>query len=379
MNNFKKAKHFLLFFYGIIVLCACQQTKQDSNVPRIEVDITSNAELKLSDYFENFRLICLQSDVVMDEIKRIRYDNNQIYVSDGKTMFIFSDLGVLLSHFNRVGGGPREYFGITDFIIDDENIIILDRTSQNLRTYNFYGEFISSQSLDYWVQAISPIIGQDLFLYCGNEHQYKLQRMRNGEINSAYLPVDKDRQEYLHVRSKDHFYKYQDFLYFFELFNDIVYKLYHEGVEPAFLVDYKRNKIPASFFNRRFEHIADFFQEFHKTTYAYGIFDFVASDRYLMFSSIHLKNKKTIIFDKKNGTSQTFSTIKDDVFFDGLTIPISDFNYYADEHIFVLIDAYNIIEWRNTYPLSGQFAKLVNINEVEEEDNPILLIFDFKK
>jgi hypothetical protein len=98
-----------------------------------------------------------------------------------------------------------------------------------------------------------------------------------------------------------------------------------------------------------------------------------------MFGSIHLREKKIIIFDRKNEISRVFSTIKDNVFFNGLTIPISDFNYYADEHVFVLIDAYNIIEWRNIYPLSEQFAKLVNIDEVEEEDNPILLIFDLKK
>ena len=73
----------------LTVLFSCQQTKKNYNISEIEVDITSEAELKLSDYFENFRLLKLSTDVVMGEIKRIRYENNQIYVSDGNTLFIF--------------------------------------------------------------------------------------------------------------------------------------------------------------------------------------------------------------------------------------------------------------------------------------------------
>ena len=72
-------------------------------------------------------------------------------------------------------------------------------------------------------------------------------------------------------------------------------------------------------------------------------------------------------------------TIKDDVYFKGLTIPISQFIYHAnkDGSIVVPLEAYSVVEWRNTYTPSEPFGSI--INTTKEDDNPLLLIFDFKQ
>ena len=111
----------------------------------------------------------------------------------------------------------------------------------------------------------------------------------------------------------------------------------------------------------------------------YGIYSFIRDKRFTMFGSFYQKNKKLTLFDHKNKSSNTFGTIKDDVYFKGLTIPISQFIYHAnkDGSIVVPLEAYSVVEWRNTYTPSEPFGSI--INTTKEDDNPLLLIFDFKQ
>jgi hypothetical protein len=370
---------FLLFFCCSIFMSGCQSAEQHPTLSTIEVDIASNGELKLSEYFENFRMLKLPTDSVMGEIQKIQYENNKIYVSDGKTMFIFSDEGQLLSCFNKIGRGPGEYTGITDFVVNGETITILNR--QRLLTYNQFGENISTLNLDFGVMSISQTVDNAYFLYCGNfandKNQHILHKVRDGQENERCLPIDEHRAKYLFFFGFHTFYLHQDFVYFFDIFNDTVYVSSDKGIEPSFYIDYKGKNVPASFFERNYADIAVFMTEFHKTSYAYGVLDFVLCDRFLMFCSRYQQNRKLTIFDRKNKKSNTFATIKHDVYFNGLTIPVSDFKYQADKRIFIPLDAFDVFEWRKEHPPAEQFKGMVNATK--EEDNPLLLIFDFKQ
>ena len=97
----------------------------------------------------------------------------------------------------------------------------------------------------------------------------------------------------------------------------------------------------------------------------------------LMFGSFYQQNKKLTVLNKQNKISNTYATIKDDVYFNGLTIPVSEFIYHANKSIIFPLDAYKVAEWRNSHPPTEQFKEMVNATT--EEDNPLLLIFDFKK
>lgn len=377
---FYNQQGFLLLFCWVFVVLSCNPTEQNLSIPAIEADATSNAELKLSEYFENFRMLKLPTDTVMGEIERIIYENNRIYISDGQTLFIFSDEGELLSCFKKRGQAPDEYSGINDFMVDNETITILDRDQQKILTYDYFGNGITTRSLGYYAQAVSPMVDNSFFLYNGFDINHKLHRIKNGEEDSTYLGVDENQAKYLFVFAHHNFYQYQKSIYFFQPINDTIYKSVDgAGINPYLCVDFKGKNIPASFFKRQYKDIKEFFDELFKTSYAYGIYSFAMYDRFIMFGSFYQKNKKLTVFDRKKKSSNTFATIKDDVFFNGLTIPVSKFIYHANKnkHIIVPLDAFSIIEWRKINTPSEQFEKIVNTTK--EEDNPLLLIFDFKQ
>ena len=65
----------------------------------------------------------------------------------------------------------------------------------------------------------------------------------------------------------------------------------------------------------------------------------------------------------------------DDVYFNRST-QVS-FYYFSDKHIIVPLEALEVIEWKKTHPPAEQFKEMVDATK--EEDNALLLIFDFKQ
>lgn len=378
---FHNQQGLLLLFCWIFAAFSCLPTEKNlSSIPTIEANITSDAELRLSEYFENFRMLKLPTDTLIGEIEKIKYENNQIYISDGQTLFIFSDDGKLLSCFEKRGAGPDEYSRIEDFMVEGESITVLDRGQQKLITYDHSGNSLSTRNLEYYAQAISPMVNNSFFLYNGFDISHKLHRIRNGKEDSTYLDVDENQAKYLFIFAHHNFYQYQKSIYFFQPINDTVYQSVDGGrMNPSFYVDFMGKNIPASFFDKKYKDVKEFFDDLHKGSYAYGVYSFLMDERFILFGSFYQKNKKLTIFDRKSKSSNTFATIKDDICFDGLTIPISQFIYHANKnkHIIVPLDAFSIVEWRKKYSPSEPFEKMVNATK--EEDNPLLLIFDFKK
>lgn len=372
---------WLFICWAFIVFGCLPKEHRLASVPSIEIDITSNAKLKLSEYFENFRMLKLPTDTLMGEIKNVKYENNKIYISDGLTLFVFSEEGNLVSCFEKRGEAPDEYSEISDFMINGENITILDRNQQKIITYNHSGNNISMFHLEYYAQAISPIVNHTFFLYNGFDPSHKLHRIKNWKEDSTFLEVDKNQSEYLFIFAHHNFYQDHDSIYFFQPVNDTIYKSVNGGsMEPFFYVDFKGKNIPASFFNeKKYENIKDFFDNLHKRSYAYGIYSFIRNERFMMFGSFYQKNKKLTLFDYKSKSSNTFDTIQDDVYFNGLTIPVSQFIYHANKSgsIVVPLEAYSVVEWRNSHAPSEPFESIINVTH--EDDNPLLLIFDFKQ
>ena len=324
-------------------------------------------------------MLKLPSDSIMGKIHRIKYENNRIYVSDTRSIFVFSDDGELESCIMKRGRGPGEYSSITDFMVDGETITVLDRSQKRLLTYDHAGETLSTRNLDYFAQAISPMIDYSFFLYYfDSRFSHYLRRVNDGREDSIYIAVaDNQVKSNLLIFSVHNFYKYDNTIYFSKLVNDTVYKSIGGGnVKPFFRVDFKGKSIPSSFLNRQID-VMTFADDLYERSYAFGVNNFALYDRFLMFNTFYKGYHKLTVFDRINEIPSTYAAIRDDIYFEGLTISISDFKYFANSSIFVPLDSFDVFEWKNMHPPNDQYKEMVNATE--EEDNPLLLIFDFKQ
>jgi hypothetical protein len=380
-----RQKIFVLFVCNSLVLFvdSCHTPKNHFSVETISVDITSNDEMRLSDYFEDFRFVKLFTDekTLIGEISKVQIHHQKIYVSDGSSMFIFSEKGELLSGFNHVGIGPGEYQGIADFYISGTDIVILNRSQQKLLRYDASGKCKNEFRLGYWAMKFSPAADSLLWIFCGYElgdkNSFRLHLTQNNQIIRQFLPVNPVQARYLHVSAPSNFFKYGEMLNFFEIFNDTVYSLRNEKIERRYCIDYQGHNIPSSFFERNYADIFQFFQAVHGSSYAYGIDRFAENDRIKIFGSFYQKTKKLTVADAHESATHTFTSIKDDIFFPSLMIPINEFNYFAEEYIIFPVDALTVMEWRAQHPPAKEYETL--IDAMEEEDNPALLIFKLKE
>ncbi|MDR3245841.1 MAG: hypothetical protein LBT50_05350 [Prevotellaceae bacterium] len=125
-------------------------------------------------------------------------------------------------------------------------------------------------------------------------------------------------------------------VYFFESFNDTVYTIKND----------KR-----LFFDKGYENIVDFFQSLAQTDYAFGAYQQYAENERTKMVRI-INGTKLTFFDAQKKTSQTFSTIQDDIFFNSLKIPVNNFSYFAGESIVFPVDAATIVDWRENHQVS---------------------------
>lgn len=89
VNFFHDQQRVWLLVCWVFITFGCLPEEQRlTSVPAIEVDIASDTELKLSEYFENFRMLKLPTDTLMRKIENIKCENNKIYISDGLTLLL---------------------------------------------------------------------------------------------------------------------------------------------------------------------------------------------------------------------------------------------------------------------------------------------------
>jgi hypothetical protein len=357
-------------------------------VPRsisiIEVDVTSNDEMQLSNFFQDVKIVKLETkdNVLLGEINYIVQANNKIYITDvyASTLYIFDKTGKFLSSINKKGQGPGEYIGVTQFVVDRENIVVMSRSLRKLMIYSESGEFLSEHKVNCSALDISLLDNHYYVLYCGNDKagsENKLHLIDTDNTEKQFIPVDAVRSKYLHYISPYNFFKGTNAVRFFEPYNDTVYTITKDKVEPAFYIDFKGKNIPSSFYGAGHENIMTFAQSLMQHEYAAGVFRFAESEQTKMFFTYYQWNKaKLTLYDMQNKISRTFSSIYDDVVFKSLVIPVNDFKYFASENIIFPVNASNIVEWRNNYQIDEKYKDV--INAVNEDDNQVLFIFNLK-
>jgi hypothetical protein len=363
--------------------CKHSGVRVQSPLTVIEVDAASDNEMKLSDFFKDFRIVRLETNdsVLLDEIQSIVQANDKIYVSDVRALYIFDKTGKFLSSINKKGQGPGEYTGISGFTVDGENIVIMSRTLKKIIVYRESGELVAEYKVDCYAQDISLLGEHNYVLYCGNDRadsRDKIHIINSGKEEKQFMPIDEGRAKYLHYVSPYNFsVGGGDKLRFFEPYNDTVYTVTGDTIEPAFYIDFKGRNIPPSFFAIKHKDIRAFAESVMEHDYAAGVFRFAENENTKMFvSNYKWSNVKLTFFDMRNKTSQTFASIRDDVFFNSLIVPVNEFPYLAGENIIFPVNAITVTDWREKYQPAEQYKE--TLNAVDEDDNPVLFIFDLK-
>lgn len=164
-------KVILIFF--ILIIAGCKHHDQYND--QVKVNNSTTVRIK---YLESLSFLQVEdtssipletkNESLIGEISKIIFNGDSIYILDArysKKIFCFSDKGKFLFSFGQVGEGANEYTKPTDFIIQNDTIILVDNEAFNMLTYHLNGEFIDKVRINRAIYELEHGPSQTIVTY----------------------------------------------------------------------------------------------------------------------------------------------------------------------------------------------------------------------
>ncbi|GHV65275.1 hypothetical protein FACS1894199_05550 [Bacteroidia bacterium] len=372
--------------------CGSQQTKESTPVQLMISSKIYTDKINNSTVFSSVRCIPLETnlDVLIDDIVKIIHKENFIYVADRFALYKFNEEGILCGKIKRNGPGPKEYHGIADFEIEtDKTVWILSRTDKTLYRYTWDNVLENSIKINYWATKMYFISPDTICVYVGNErdennqHQLKTINLSTNSVINNHLEIDEKKAKFLHVHSANHFSKdfnRQNELYFFNIFDDEIYKWSNNDIKPAFKMNINNKNIPSSFYEHNYNDVREFFQSLFRGNYAYGTVLFMEYENEYLYAYLYEKERHFSLISKKNNEAiLDFKIINEDVMLSGFPINLTEQSYFIqknNELILPLLPS-DIVEYsKSSLNAESQQKVYQHIKYTDENQNPVLLILN---
>lgn len=385
-----KTKTSLVFIMIVIAygIFSCKEKERD--VPQIEILSVDLSQIKskgnFDDYFSSSEIIPLEttSESIISSIDRISIYNNIIFVLDGSlnSVFIFDFKGKYLRKIYNVGRGPYEYDSLMDFAIDEKSnylVLYCDRPYK-LLVYKTDGQFLFEKRLSNLYSNIAAKSESVLLLNRDSDRDYMFYDFKFGDLT---------KNKFVETKKRDRLFEkfklpYPNIVTDEKIrisfpYSEIIYEYDNHTVKPKYLVDFGSNKLPDNVFDRGMDFI-ELFDYAEDNGYGFGISNFRENNNYITFSfgvqNLVIYSKK----EKKANIFKLFMSSRDQIPF---------FNYFAhDGNDNKLISVYQAGLFKSQmeiYKNEGEpweripdYIKNIT-HDIDERDNPILVIYNFKE
>ena len=134
--------------YYILSLCiitSCSTTTKNELKPLEVIKIPEGKKIKLSKIIKSFDYVFLSDKEIVGNVFNLKVDNNEYYIHDNisKSILKYDSIGDLMYKIHRVGKGPGEYSMISDFLINDGKVEILNIGNHKKISFDSNGEYIN--------------------------------------------------------------------------------------------------------------------------------------------------------------------------------------------------------------------------------------------
>lgn len=161
-------KHFnmktIIYFFWVIFLCSCEQ--QEKKIYDLNLEDAVETKVTLSDIAETVIYIPLSNECPIKMINRVMMTDSLIFIGAlSSEVLAFDQNGKLQRKIGKLGNGPGEYHYGSCFTIDSsrQRVLLLDQN--RILEYNYLGEFIRQFSLSEWGDNFQEIHTMNGLLY----------------------------------------------------------------------------------------------------------------------------------------------------------------------------------------------------------------------
>ncbi|APY12030.1 hypothetical protein BWZ22_12680 [Seonamhaeicola sp. S2-3] len=380
--------YFTLNIILLLLFNACSKSEKLENSTTIQVNVEDNyGEGSFEEYFSSSSIVPLETNEVsiLSGIDRISMQDDKIFILDRKLrgVFIFDNTGKFLNKIQKIGKGPGEYSFLQDFTIDYEKkqLILYSKAPNKLTTFNFEGQFIEEEKMTDYYFNIGYHDNKLLFLY------------KNLEKNKLFQEYDLTT---LKTKNEINMDKYDHFFYSLGWrtpnitkskninlslgYSKIIYEYHNNIFSPKYIVDFGEHNTPKNIINQIDDDFKGLYQYTTKNKLGFGISNFRENDNYITFN---FWGNMIVIYSKISKKAKTFDLFrgpKDKLPFQNYFAHDGDNNkilsIYEAEYFKKQLNIYKeeIKPWEKLPKYIKDIDKKVSSN-----DNPLLIIYSFKK
>ncbi|WP_158861251.1 6-bladed beta-propeller [Lunatibacter salilacus] len=354
-----------ILFLAILLFCfSCDQnSKIVDRILRLEDFTEVNTPYKVT------KIIPLETrpEILLGEYLSVKISEDHIYIYDKNTRNAiqrFDREGNYLGPAALVGEGPNTLNAITDFLISDARLVVLESMGaySRIQVFNENGQIIKTIETTYLGFSFSKLDNGNYVLYGGFNLPLTENRIvkltSSGEITDTYLPNTYTGS--MLPMQEQNFVKSGNNLYFHEVFAPKVFSI-SDSLETVLGFDFGRYAIPERYFemdwmegfeminSQGFAAISDYFRS--------GEFHYIGVDVQVegQLARHHL------LWDGEKGTKRIFSPTQLPAF----QYPVA---VIGDELLFISQAAHLLELEPNDLPEGAQ--------HLDPEDNPVLVFVD---
>ena len=233
----------------------CKRVEADSLT--ITIDLSESNDLFSSDIIESVQLIELETNEVslIGNLGRIIITENEIFMlnnpnprSSQMSILRFGIDGQFLNSIGRTGKGPGEFIGVNDFFVNKKTEQVeLVCSQNNMLLFKVTGEYSGQVKNPNKIPVNSFIKTNEsnYFIYGGPNNGFDNHRIylidSDGEIIKKYLGQETNLSP---IANDNNFILSGNDIIFRESFNDTIYRLNNEGIEPYYVFEFGNYSLP---------------------------------------------------------------------------------------------------------------------------------------
>jgi len=352
----------------------------------IKIDQISDQRIPLSTICSELRYLPLRGDQLIGSVDKISFKDH-IIIFDKSTPAIhtFDYEGDHVYSFSILeGNGPNELQFISDYhLVGKERVDILGY--QKIVSYAFTGEPVDETVLSVLPLQLTQFKGKSVF-YFGNSvystsevqnHGYKLLTISDdGRIQNEYIPIEEYKSK-IRYQPRDNFPEYDGRQLFYTNPETYIYELTEKGLSKRYYLNYGDAAIPDGYFAEvsRLDNVSLLMDQVFSDGYVSLLHDVIETKEvvYFQFHTSFVERSSMAIYSKDSGYVTTGKGLENDV--DGGVAPSSFSVNFDDEWLAGTIYPMDLSGKENqirNIPESNLYD-ILNGSSALSESNPVIV------
>ena len=310
---------FLL--YCIVLTCtSCAASGDDlpEEAPQvITVDVQSTQTASLTDMF---------SETIVQPVFGGPYYNPQEaadFALVGNTLYVAynGDSTTIVTYENGVHAatimlpkeGPNSIRSVSKFAVAEDHLRLLSRSGRSFMDLDLATRTGRAVVHEMYAMDFVSLADNELLLYTANDatvNTKKLVRIdTTGQLLAEFLPMRPDRR-YINVFTKGEFARDGTDILFLEPYSSTIHAVRQDSLYPAYTIEFGGAGIPADYYEKEYNDIAEFSIPLFKSDWAHGAGSLFATPDYLVFNYWRGDDQCLAVYDRRGGQTTALTGVR---------------------------------------------------------------------